>query len=151
MGERGGRGDLIQVVRGNESPSGHYKTWPTPKAMDSRSAGPGTKDETLTRRAESQFGVNLAEAVQMDVRKLWPTPTRSDGMGGPGHSGRVGGVNLRTTVTFPTPCARDWKDGAFPAEYERNTPTLATHAGGQLNPQFVEWLMGFPLNWTEVK
>jgi hypothetical protein len=29
-GERGGRGDLIQAVRGN--PNRHYRTWPTPTA-----------------------------------------------------------------------------------------------------------------------
>jgi len=29
--DRGGRGDLIQAVRGNPSPSGHFK-WPTPTA-----------------------------------------------------------------------------------------------------------------------
>jgi site-specific DNA-cytosine methylase len=38
MGERGGRGDLIQVVRGNPSPSGHFSSeahplWPTPKSV----------------------------------------------------------------------------------------------------------------------
>lgn len=45
----------------------------------------------------------------------WPTPTASDGMGGPGHSGRQGGLNLRTAVAetesrmWATPLARDWK------------------------------------------
>src|SRR3990167_9541060 len=39
-GERGGRGDLIQAVRGN--PNSHYKTWPTPHGFskDGRSNGP---------------------------------------------------------------------------------------------------------------
>lgn len=32
-GERGGRGDLIQAVRGN--PNSHYRLWPTPNAADS--------------------------------------------------------------------------------------------------------------------
>lgn len=53
-------------------------------------------------------------------RKNWPNPTASDGMGGPGSSGREGGENLRTAV------------------------------GGQLNPTWVEALMGFPLGWTEL-
>jgi hypothetical protein len=51
----------------------------------------------------------------------WPTPTQSDGMGGPGSSGRDGGENLRTA------------------------------AGGSLNPTWVEWLMGYPLEWTALK
>jgi hypothetical protein len=52
---------------------------------------------------------------------------------------------------FPTPKARDWKDKASPSEYNRNTPTLATHAGGPLNPMWVEWLMGYHTGWTELK
>ena len=38
-----------------------------------------------------------------------------------------------------------------PAEFHRNTPSLATHAGGPLNPAWVEWLMGWPIGWTELK
>lgn len=53
-------------------------------------------------------------------RKLIPTPTASDGTGGPGTSPkREGGVNLRT-----------W-------------------AAGSLNPKWVEWLMGIPSGWTD--
>jgi hypothetical protein len=52
---------------------------------------------------------------------FWATPTSSDGTGGPGNSGRQGGENLRT------------------------------QAGGSLNPQWVEWLMGFPTGWTDLE
>lgn len=52
---------------------------------------------------------------------------------------------------WPTPAARDYKDKASPSERNRNTPTLATHAGGQLNPTWVEWLMGYQIGWTELK
>ena len=53
---------------------------------------------------------------------------------------------------LPTPCARDWKDnGTSPAELRRNSATLATIAGGQLNPMWVEWLMGYPTGWTGLK
>jgi DNA (cytosine-5)-methyltransferase 1 len=39
-------------------------------------------------------------------RVLMPTPTTADGKGGPGVSGRDGGLNLRTAVTLlPTPTA----------------------------------------------
>jgi DNA (cytosine-5)-methyltransferase 1 len=41
-------------------------------------------------------------------RFLLPTPTTADGKGGPGSSGRDGGLNLRTAVTLlPTPRATD--------------------------------------------
>jgi len=50
---------------------------------------------------------------------------------------------------LPTPAARDWKDnGTSPAELNRNSVTLATIAGGYLNPMWVEWLMGFPADHT---
>ena len=51
---------------------------------------------------------------------------------------------------WPTPTAHNAKEGAYPAEYERNTPTLAAQAGGKLNPTWVEWLMGFPLGHTDL-
>ena len=50
---------------------------PTPRKIDGRSAGPGTSDGCLLRRAASGFGLNLAEFVQAETRKLWPTPTAS--------------------------------------------------------------------------
>lgn len=52
---------------------------------------------------------------------------------------------------WPTPTAHNAKEGAFPAEYTRNTPTLAAKVGGKLNPMWVEWLMGWPLGWTDLK
>jgi hypothetical protein len=39
MSDRGGRGDLVQQLRGNNSPSGHYRALlPTPQAQDFRNA-----------------------------------------------------------------------------------------------------------------
>jgi hypothetical protein len=51
---------------------------------------------------------------------------------------------------WPTPTAHNAKEGAYPAEYLRKTPTLAAAAGGKLNPQWVEWLMGFPDGHTDL-
>jgi DNA (cytosine-5)-methyltransferase 1 len=67
---------------------------------------------------------------------------------------------------WPTPCARDWKDTPGMARSSTNadgstrkrTDQLARRVyaeedtpkgGGYLNPTWVEWLMGFPLGWTE--
>jgi hypothetical protein len=49
---------------------------------------------------------------------------------------------------LPTPTKHDQKDACYPSEYRRNTPPLSTHAGGKINPEWHEWLMGFPINWT---
>jgi hypothetical protein len=60
--------------------------------------------------------------------------------------------------SWPTPTSRDWKDGT--AESCRNVPVnsllgRAVHVNstltGKLNPQWVEWLMGFPSGWTDLK
>jgi hypothetical protein len=55
---------------------------------------------------------------------------------------------------LPTPTAHLSKEGGFPAEATRNTPTLTWQAtggdAGPLHPQFVEWMMGFPAGWTDL-
>lgn len=63
-----------------------------------------------------------AEAVH---GKLLPTPTKSDGTGGPGTTPkRTGGKNLRTVI----------------AELEGN---------GRLDPGYIEYMMGLPIDWTD--
>ena len=52
---------------------------------------------------------------------------------------------------LPTPTCHNAKEGAYPAEYTRKTPTLATHIGGKIHPEFTEWMMGWPLGWTDLK
>jgi hypothetical protein len=63
---------------------------------------------------------------------------------------------------WPTPAARDYKGPCWntPARdcldhavergetKTRKYPT-PSQDGGRLNPQFVEWLMGFPIGWTD--
>lgn len=66
-------------------------------------------------------------------------------------SGRHSGTTLTDAVVrFPTPTARDWKSGkASAATHARNARPLSEVIGGQLNPMWVEWLMGYPLGWTD--
>ena len=53
---------------------------------------------------------------------------------------------------WPTPTAHDAKDsGTAPSEGLRKSPCLAFKAGGKLNPMWVEWLIGWPLGWTDLK
>lgn len=33
----------------------------------------------------------------------------------------------------------------------RNTKPLNAEVGGQLNPRWVEWLMGWPIGWTSLE
>jgi hypothetical protein len=61
------------------------------------------------------------------------------------------GLSPNGVDKFPTPTAHNAKECNSPSEKNRNTPSLATHAGGKLNPMWVEWLMGWPLAWTDLK
>jgi hypothetical protein len=67
----------------------------------------------------------------------------------PRISASVGLCSLpREVQKWPTPSASEHKAGFGPAHANRNTPSLTTQVGGQLNPTWVEWLMGFPAEWT---
>jgi DNA (cytosine-5)-methyltransferase 1 len=57
---------------------------------------------------------------------------------------------------WPTPNARDWKDTGTKEALQKQVDnghqmTLGRAAGGALNPTWVEWLMGWPLEWTDLK
>jgi DNA-cytosine methyltransferase len=90
---------------------------PTPTAQagkhDADDRGPGTLDDFNLWSVAARIGRN----------DLLPTPRTSDTNGAGEHG--AGGMDLRTAVTLlPTPCARDFKDGDYPASYNRNTPSL---------------------------
>jgi hypothetical protein len=104
--------------------------------------------------------------------KLYPTPRAADVEGGAvknvqlenGHFFRENskgvrwGVKLRDAVEmFPTPTTRDYKDSTLSNSYQnRNSDSLPVKMmkegkpGGKLNPNFVEFLMGYPMNWTKI-
>lgn len=66
---------------------------------------------------------------------LLPTPTATANMLAPSMQKWPAHRRL-----LPTPTARDWKSGKA---------SQAAVVGGSLNPVWVEWLMGFPLVWTD--
>jgi hypothetical protein len=138
-------------------------TVPTPVASDGTTGSLIGKNDSFyeTRtgmpRKVNQNGkdgsVGLGRLVQM-----WPTPRSCSAMAAtitPESAwNEKRNPNLETIVgraQFPTPTAHNSKEYASPSEYNRKTPTLATHAGGKLNPMWVEWLMGWPLGWTDLK
>ena len=92
-------------------------------------------------------------ATASGLSERWPTPTTSDATGGLGQAASSeGGMNLRTAVRrWPTPTKHDHKDcGTSPSQAGRNSQTLPVAVGGQMNPTWVEWLMGWPLGWTDL-
>jgi len=139
---------LEQTIRGTESGLSQ-KMWLTPKASDT---GMGEKNETfLNRMGDRSARCAQSLAAQVNNPMTWPTPVASD-ISSRNTKYKQGGTPLSLAVKiYPTPTCHNSKEGAFPSEYNRKTPSLATHAGGKLNPTWVEWLMGWPLEWTDLK
>jgi len=89
---------------------------------------------------------------------FWPTPQASDNRPRATQKSTARRIQMGKQISleasvrmFPTPTAHNYKEGAYPAEGRRNTPTLAWIAGGVLNPMWVEWLMGWPMGLTDLK
>lgn len=127
--------------------------WPTPRSQDAKH-GAATEWELQSGRG------NLHIAV---AKAMWPTPSASDGTGGPGNSGREGGLNLRTAVRqWPTPCAhearlgyQDRSNGKAGTQKSLTTEVIddlggRDQVGGQLSPDWTEWLMSWPIGWTSL-
>ncbi|MDT6962880.1 hypothetical protein QTN24_15375 [Cupriavidus sp. SZY C1] len=127
------------------------KLWPTPTVHGNHNK-PG---------ASKNAGWGLSSAA-----KLWPTPTASlADKGGriTPRKGREGGTLIEAVsarAMWPTPCASASK-GSSPAALVRKngrdrSNDRIDHAvmasdGGQLNPEWVEWLMGWPIGHTALK
>jgi hypothetical protein len=126
----------------------------------------------LAGRTPEDPQVGLADQVVAAERGMWPTPDVPNGGRGipkdarwTGNScytedGRKVQVGLANVVRmWPTPRANDWKGGL---PYGTTSPrqecdfflpdkvNLIQQTSGQLNPTFVEWMMGFSRDWTEV-
>jgi hypothetical protein len=127
--------------------------WPTPQAHDAQK---GYADRV------GRFGTTHGARNLNDEVKMWPTPTSSladkGGRVTP-NKAREGGtlIEALSARTWPTPCASASK-GSSPAALTRKDgkdrsndridhAVMATD-GGQLNPEWVEWLMGWPIGHT---
>lgn len=117
-------------VRGLYPDNDRY--WPTPTVND---AGNATNPPSQAQRHVPGLAT---------VAAMWATPTRSDGMGGPGNSGRDGGDNLRTQVL----------DEAF-IPWGQNDPDLTDAQMDvidrveTLSPFWVAQLQGLPDGWLD--
>jgi DNA (cytosine-5)-methyltransferase 1 len=130
------------------------ENWPTP---DANCGQRGTQPNWTPKRKSGQPAQYTINQAVRD-RQTWPTPRSCSAMAAtitPESAwNEKRNPNLETIVgqrMFPTPTAHNAKECASPSEYNRNTPTLAAQVGGKLNPTWVEWLMGWPLEWTDLK
>jgi len=150
------------------------KMWPTPQAKD-HDLEPLKKWKKRSKKKKEQ-GINLQFALRHAVQ-MWPTPRVSDTEGGVvknvelnnGNFSRTNkkgvrwGVKLKDAVShvemLPTPAARDWKGGRKPetlkkaGRNENNSLPDKVNAQlqttGALNPDWVEWLMGYGQGYTD--
>jgi len=102
--------------------------WPTPTTPN---GGRSLKhvDEWRGRSAYhkgKKVQVDLAQAVRLVSAGLWPTPTVCGNYNRKGAS-KTSGDGLATDVN------------------------QSVGSPGPLNPEWVEWLMGWPLGWTDLK
>jgi len=138
--------------------------WPTPRVSDTE--GGIVKNVELHNGSYSRknkkgvrWGVKLKDAVNHS-QKMWPTPgaceAKSDTLNVQNRIEKKKQVMLCHAVRlWPTPKARDHKDGRTGGDMGRNSPDLGKVVGqsktnGALNPNWVEWLMGFPTGWTDL-
>jgi len=133
---------LEQTIRGTEY--GLLGKWPTPQSRDYK----GSSGRSL-------------KGMEMDLPtkvNMWPTPLASDWKPRGPNSKQQG---LSEKVKFPTPQASDNRDRG-----NMSNPSIQRRVAigkqvmlsqsvhptsGALNPTWVEWLMGWPLGWTDLK
>lgn len=91
-------------------------------------------------------------------RGNWPTPRANDGQ----KRGDFDENNPRNGLAgavkkWPTPNASDGAKWSAQTKKERQAKGQQVRlchelgAGGRLNPQWVEWLMGWPIGWTDLQ
>lgn len=113
---------------GHSSPLGRAaRHWPTPKAADSEVRG-AVPDRYPARGNLDENPTPPAPAPP----GLWPTPRASEWKG----TGPIGSASHEYRVD------RHYLDA---------TVQEAEHASGPLNPTWVEWLMGFPIGYTDLE
>ena len=145
---------LVLPIRGTGS-----GLWvPTPCATDAKPITGGNLyvTETGAVRHMRPDGKSSNRGLAASAA-MWPTPTSSLGTNGgrvTPTKGREGGtlIEALSARTFATPTARDWRSGkASQATMDRNSRPLSEQIGGLLNPTWVEWLMRWPIGWTDLK
>lgn len=136
-----------------------------PHIFDGESSLLPTPTDASKGGGSSRSGDRKGEtpSLQGMARKgLLPTPNATDGSKAPKfYAG--GNPSLPCMVEmmegerdqsgrklYPTPRA-DGRDNCGGSNSRRSAKANGTYIGRALNPQFVEWMMGFPLGWTDLR
>jgi len=106
------------------------------------------------------IGAAVKDSLSADPIRMWPTPTLQGNYNRKGLS-KKSGDGLETAVKmWPTPRASEYKDcgpvGSKSHTHMDRRSYLCAKAKdsdrptGKLSPMWTEWLMGFPIGWTEL-
>ena len=175
------RGALILVLRASVLPIKGQGSGllPTPRtgggSRPNQKGGKVLEEEVLIAAGLRERGKTLAQM------RMLPTPRSCEMEGGvvknvelnkgsfsrKNKKGVRYGVKLKDAVHYlekqkllPTPCARDYRDTTVsPANEKRRTLSLPVvvmkqeqpKTGGKLNPNFVEYLMGYSTDYTKIE
>jgi len=103
-------------------------SWPTPQASDNRPRA--TEKSTARRRM-------LGKQISLEAQVKWPTPCASEG------------VDCGTNWQSLADCDKGGRIQRAMATRGMVETRQTTHAA--LNPAWVEWLMGWPIGWTDLQ
>jgi len=152
------------------------KMWRTPDAHCDRGA---SSEQRMKMKLEKKMPISLNDQVA-HPNLMWPTPRASKAMSEDLNNVKERGVDKgrleeRVAQMLPTPSARDYKGGSGTikekdGKYYRQSNTTGekygvrldalveyqdkkkeVKGGGSLNPTWVEWLMGYPAGYTDLK
>jgi|TARA_R100000081_G_scaffold4728_1_gene2381 hypothetical protein len=134
-----------------------HRMWPTPAARDYKDTGENTDYEKLAKKSK------LSGAVKSE---MYPTPRASEvaatitveaalnRIEKTGYKANLEeNVALREQKMFLTPGANEDAAGKPTGKMQRmlgNSPEVRNTGKGTLNPDWVEWLMGYPPGWTDI-
>jgi hypothetical protein len=117
--------------------------WPTPTSSLGTNGGRVTPAKALE-------GGTLIEALS--ARTTWPTPTVCDNYNRKGASATSGDGLATAVLKFPTPSTLGINGGSHSqAAAVKRGQAVTEVNGGSLNPTWVEWLMGWPIGWTDLR
>jgi hypothetical protein len=140
-------------------------TWLSPTCMDAlppRTPKALKKQHDNNRQGRATHSTLREQVVYPPPNQMWPTPISS--FGGPmklkSERGKFAGNPLATAVwmerqKWPTPTANEDACGKPSGKMQKmlgNHPDVRQDPnGGTLNPNWVEWLMGWPPGFTDLK
>jgi len=153
----GAAGRKGQVRHSLESMAKH-DLWPTPTAM---TGGTGVAPSHEKGGHGWNTGAAVKDSLSDNPKRQWPTPTATERSGTNPKTGKGHGLS-KAVKNWPTPSTRDHKGGYKGGRIRNGKVSMDTldvavqhtdnkdQTSGTLNPNWVEWLMGLPTEWTDL-